>query len=340
MHTHSPPFGLSSGWLVRPREIAREKAVAGWIRIACFLSILFHHTVLIPYEFVEGRALIAWLDVLRDFGVVGFFLVAGGSLRAKVRAQPRMRFSASALLKVFVAALALTAFMAGWDALRGLDPEPFATLFYRQLYTSNLWFLLAYAFAGPLLLALDDKAASRTFACCLLLVLFPAYEVQSSPYVLHSISLAFVCMYVGFHTYGWQVRPSAAVAIAALSYLARVWLDDLGTPVHPATDSALRLVYGLAAFHVLKALGDVALRRAHAPRLSNYLFVPYVLQYALMPVMEQVAKASYVVAFGASSPLVFGSFPEALGHMLLVFLLCATASFAIAAVLRRYDVRL
>lgn len=340
MHTHSPPFGLSAGWLVKPREIAQEKAVVGWLRIACFLSILFHHTVTVPFEFVDGRALIVWLDTLRDFGVVGFFLVAGGSLRAKTRSNPRMRFNASALTKVMVAALAMTAFLALWQAARGLDSPPFFEHFYRNLYSSNLWFLLAYAFAGPLLIALDERAAALTFACALLLVIFPAYEIQSSPYILHAIALAFVCMYAGYHTYGWQIRPVVAFAVAATCFLARVWLDDFGTPVYPAVDAVLRLLYGLAAFHVLAAVGDVLVRRVRAPRFSNYLFVPYVIQYPLINVMEQVVKLIYMLIFGGFQTLVFATFSEAATKMLLLYVLVAAASFAIAAVLRRHDIRL
>ncbi|MFM1989846.1 MAG: hypothetical protein RJA99_2803 [Pseudomonadota bacterium] len=340
MHTHSPPFGMSSTWLVRPREIAQEKAVVGWIRIACFLAILFHHTVIVPFEFVEGRALIAWLDTLRDFGVVGFFLVAGGSLRAKTRANPRMRFTASALAKVMGAALAVTAFMSAWQFLRGVDAPPFWEHFYRNLYSSNLWFLLAYALAGPLLIALDERAAAFTFACGLVLVIFPAYEIQSSPYVLHAIALAFVCMYVGYHTYGWQIRPRIAVALAASCLVARTWLDDFGTPVYPAIDAVLRLVYGLATVHVLMAAGDRLVRRVRAPRFSNYLFVPYVVQYPLISVMEQVLKLAYMLVFGTFQTLVFATFTETVFRMAMLFILVAAASFAIAVVLRRHDIRL
>lgn len=338
--THATLGGATPGTLLATRAHAREKAAFGWIRIACFLSILFHHTIEVPYEFLEGRGLVVLLDTLRDFGVVGFFLIAGASLRAKVLADPRMRFSASALAKVCLAALALTAFEFAWSALRGLDQRPLRTAFYALLYESNLWFLLAYAFAGPLLLALDARAALLTFACGLVLVVFPGYTVQSSPYVLHSISLAFVCMYVGYRGFGWQLHPAAAAATALACLAARLWLDDVGMPAHPAADAMLRLVYGLAVFHLLKAVCDVLLARRRAPRLSNYLFVPYVVQYPQILLVGVALKNGLSLMLGTPGVLVFGDFGSAFGYMLLNFAVCAAVSFAIAALMRRHDVRL
>jgi hypothetical protein len=342
MHTVNQVAGHPWGALVRTRELAREKAVVGWLRISCFLAILFHHTVLVPYEFLDGRMLVVWLDTLRDFGVVGFFLIAGASLKAKVLANPRTKVSSAVLLKVLLAALALGAFNMAWELARGNTVMPLHKAFYSNLYESNLWFLLAYAFAGPLLIALDARAALLTALCGLVLVMFPGfgYDVQSSPYILHSIALAYICMYVGFRSYGWQLRPGVAALIAAATFLGRVWLDDYGVPLYPPLDAALRLAYGLAAFHLLKSAADWVIPRFAAPRLANFLFVPYVIQYALVPVMTQVAKPLVTLSLHPPAVLVFGTFAEAFGHMFLVFVLTAVASFGIAAFMSRHDIRI
>ncbi len=331
-------FAQSLRAWVKPFDASRERVIAGWLRIAFFSSILFNHTVKVRYDFLDERMWVVWAQLLRDFGAVGFFLLAGVSLKGKMLANPRAKMPSN-LLKLAVAAAALAAFDILFTVAKGGEPQSLKHHFYAALYDSNLWFFVAYAFAGPLLLSLDRRGVLWTSACCLLFIMFPAESRLLSPYILQTISLAFVCMAIGTGLHGRQANPVAAFAVAALVYVARTWLDDYGQPAYPAIDVVLRIVYGVACFLVLKAIADRICRHTKPPGWSTYLFVPYLVQFPVIAIVTVFVTMLYAGTVHVNMPPIFFSFRASLGFMLAVFAISMAASFAIAWLLRRFGIR-
>lgn len=323
---------------VRPFDASRERTVAGWLRIAFFSSILFNHTVQVRFEFLDGRMWVVWAQLLRDFGMVGFFLIAGVSLKGKMLANPRVKMPSN-LVKLTVAAVGLAAFDILFTLAKGGEPQSLKHHFYAAIYETNLWFFVAYAFAGPLLLSMDGRGVFGTWVCCLLFIMFPPDTRMLSHYILHTISLAFVCMTIGMRLYGKQVNPAAMLAIAALTYVARTWMDDYGLPVFPAIDIILRIVYGVVCFLMLKWAADRLCRYAMPPGWSSYLFVPYLVQFPLISVVTVIVTMLYTGSIHVKMPPVFFSFGASIGFMLVVFAITMAASFGIAWFLRRFGIR-
>jgi hypothetical protein len=326
--------------LLRPVEAAREKAIAGWLRVVFFASILFNHTVDIPLEFLEGRGAVAWVMLLRDFGTAGFFLLAGASLQGKVLERGRVLLPSN-LLKLAIAAAALAAFNFAFTLAKGGTPPPIADLFYAALYDTNLWFFVAYVFAGPLLLSLDRRGVWLTAACCLLFVAFPARYPLLSPYILQTISLAFIFMAIGAALHGYRGHVGVALAVAVATLAARIAIDDGGnlSSGHPAIDVVLRIAYGTACFLLFKSLADAVCRRARAPGWTNNLFVPYIIQFPLILVAKVVLTVVFVGSLDVRMPPIFASFGGAALFMASLFLSTLMASFVLASLLRRYDIR-
>ncbi len=323
---------------VRPFDASRERVVAGWLRIAFFSSILFNHTVQVRFEFLDGRMWVVWAQLLRDFGMVGFFLIAGVSLKGKMLANPRVKMPSN-LVKLTVAAVGLAAFDILFTLAKGGEPQSLKHHFYAAIYETNLWFFVAYAFAGPLLLSLDRRGAFATWVCCLLFIMFPGDSRLLSPYILQTISLAFVCMAIGMRLYGKQANPVAMLTVAAAVFVVRTWLDDYGQPVFPAVDVVLRIVYGVACFLVLKWTANRFCRYARPPGWSSYLFVPYLVQLPLVTVVTVAVTMLYAGSIHVNMPPIFFSFRASLGFMLAVFAISMAASFAIAWFLRRFKIR-
>lgn len=324
--------------LLRSFDVAREKVIAGWLRIAFFTSILFNHTVLIRYEFLDERMWIVWAQMLRDFGAVGFFLIAGTSLRGKVLANDRVKLPSN-LLKLAIAAAALAAFDMLFTLARGGEAQSLEYHFYFALYETNLWFFIAYAFAGPLLLSLDRRGVFWTWVCCLLFIMFPADTRLLSPYILQTISLAFVCMAIGMELHGRQANPVVAFAVAAVFFVARVWLDDHGEAVYPSVDIVLRIAYGTACFLLFKSLADRLCHYARPPGWTNNLFVPYLIQVPLVQVVTVVTTMLYMGSVRVNMRPIFFSFWDSLGFMLTIFAISMIASLTVAWLLRRFRIR-
>lgn len=326
--------------LLKPFDVAREKVIAGWLRITFFSSILFNHAVQIPYEFADERMWVVWAQMLRDFGAVGFFLLAGVSLRGKVLAHDGQRVKLpSNLLKLTIAAAALAAFDMLYTIAKGGDIQTPREHFYFALYETNLWFFIAYAFAGPLLLSLDRRSVFWTGVCCLLFIMFPGDTRLLSPYILQTISLAFVCMAIGMELYGRWVDPRLSLGVAAVLFVTRIWLDDYGQAVYPAADIVLRIGYGIACFLLFKALFDVLCRRLRPPGWANYLFVPYLIQFPLVTVSTVFATVLFNGSLQVRMSPIFFSFWDQLAFMLSIFLMALMASFCVAWFLRRFNIR-
>lgn len=325
--------------LFRPFDVAREKVIAGWLRIAFFSSILFNHTVAIRYEFVDERMWVIWAQTLRDFGAVGFFLLAGVSLKGKMLARDHVRLPSN-LFKLAIAAAALSAFDMFFVFAKGGAVGSVTQHFYKALYDTNLWFFVAYAFAGPLLLSLDRRGVFWTAATCLLFIMFPGYSPLLSPYILQTISLAFVCMAIGSELHGRRMNATLAVGVAIVAFVSRTWLDDHGLAVYPALDIVLRIVYGVACFMALKALADALSRAIRPPGWTNYLFVPYIIQFPLVTVVTVFATALFTQSLQVNMPPIFFSFWESLGYLLTIFVVSLVSSFFVAWLLRRYEIRL
>jgi len=325
--------------LLEPFEVAREKTVAGWLRIAFFSSILFNHTVAIPYEFVDERMWIVWAQMLRDFGAVGFFLIAGVSLKGKVLARGHVKLPSN-LLKLTIAAAVLAAFDMLYTVAKGGDVGSVHKSFYFALYETNLWFFIAYAFAGPLLLSLDRRGTFWTGVCCLLFIMFPGDTRLLSPWILQTISLAFVCMAIGVELHGRQANPWLMLAVAVVAFVTRVSLDDHGVPVYQAVDIVLRIVYGVACFLLFKAIADALCRRSiRPPGWANYLFVPYVVQVPIVIVVTVIVTALFNGSLQVRMPPIFFSFWDSLAFMLTIFAISMLVSFSIAWFLRRFEIR-
>lgn len=325
--------------MLQPFDVAREKVIAGWLRIAFFSSILFNHAVQIPYEFADERMWVVWAQMLRDFGAVGFFLLAGLSLRGKILARGHGVKLPSNLLKLTIAAAALAAFDILFTLAKGGDIRTPREHFYFALYETNLWFFIAYAFAGPLLLSLDRRGVFWTGVCCLLFIMFPGDTRLFSPYILQTISLAFVCMAIGMELHGRRADPRLMLAIAAVFFVTRVWLDDYGHAVYPAIDIVLRIGYGIACFLLFKALSDVLCRRLGPPGWANYLFVPYLIQFPLVTVSTVAATVLFNGSLQVRMPPIFFSFWGQLAFMLAIFVTALIASFCVAWFLRRFKIR-
>jgi len=323
---------------VKPFDASRERAVSGWLRVAFFSSILFNHTVFVRFEFLDERIWVVWAQLLRDFGAVGFFLVAGASLKGRMLANSRATMPSN-LVKLTIAAACLAVFDIMFTLAKGGEPQSLRHHFYSAIYETNLWFFVAYAFAGPLLASLDRRGVSGTWVCCLLLIMFPPDVRLLSHHILQTISLAFVCMTIGMRLYGKQVNPIAALAIVAVAYVARAWLNDYGQPVFPAVDIVLRVVYGVACFHVLKWIADRLCRYVRPPRWSSYLFVPYLVQFPLISIVTVAVTMLYAGSIYVNMPPIFFSFWASLGFMLAVFAISMTMSFAIAWFLCRFGIR-
>jgi hypothetical protein len=319
-------------------DVAREKLVAGWLRIAFFSSILFNHTVKVQYEFLDERMWIVWAQMLRDFGAVGFFVLAGTSLKGKVLAGGDVKLPSN-LLKLAIAAALLAAFDVLFTLAKGGPIGPAREYFYKALYDTNLWFFVAYALAGPLLLSLDRRAVFWTGICCLGFIMFPARLPLESPYILQTVSLAFVCMAIGMELHGRRADPAPVLAIAVAAFFARIWLDDYGYAVYPAIDIVLRIVYGTACFLLFKAFSDVLCRRLRPPGWANYLFVPYLIQFPVIAVVTVVATIVFNRSLHVSMQPIFSSFWESLAYLLTIFAMSMAASFLIAWLLRRFEIR-
>lgn len=335
------PQGTASDTSIlwRAFDPTREQLIGGWLRLAFFSSILFNHAVSVQYEFLEERVWLIWLQTLRDFGAVGFFLIGGVTLRRKVLGSQTSYKLPVNLLRLTLAAAALTAFDILFSVIKGTEPKPLLEGFYFSLYDTNLWFFVAYAFSSAMLLSLDRRGVFWTGMCCLLFVTFPADDRLISPYILQTISLGFVCMAIGMELHGRTVHPAIAVATAAATYLARVWLDDFGAPVYHAIDIVLRIVYGISCFLLLKTLADRLCTKFRPPGWANYLFVPYIVQFPLVMVVTVFATALFTRSFNVNMPPIFFSFWESLGFMLFVFFASLVASFAMAWFLRRFRIR-
>ena len=327
------------GPLLKPFDISRERALAPWLRIVFFSSILFNHTVPVEYQFLDERAWVVWLQTLRDFGAVGFFLIAGAVLKRKMLSPGRVVLPSN-LLKLVIAAAALAAFDMLYIAAKGGQIDTVNHHFYRALYDTNLWFFVAYAIAGPLLLSLDRRGVFWTFLCCLLFVMFPGYTPLISPYILQTVSLAFVCMAIGAELHGRQMNTVVAIAIAAAAFLFRTWLDDYGDPAYPAIDVVLRILYGVACYMLFKALANAICRVANPPGWGNYLFVPYIIQVPLTIVVTVFATALFTRSLHVNMPPIFFSFWESLAYSLTIFGISLVASFVVAWLLRRYEIRI
>lgn len=319
-------------------DVAREKVVAGWLRIAFFLSILFNHTVKVQYEFVDERMWLVWAQMFRDFGAVGFFLLAGVSMRGKLLARGQFKLPSN-LLKLSIAATVLAAFDMVYVLAKGGDVGPLRQHFYNALYQTNLWFFVAYALAGPLLLSLDRRGVLLTGICCLGFIMFPAQLPLESPYILQTISLAFVCMAIGMELHGRQANTVGMGSIAMIAFVARVWLDDFGYPVYPAIDIVLRIVYGVAWFMLLKSAADRLCRRFVPPGWATYLFVPYVLQIPLVIVVTVVVTAIFTSSLTVRMPPIFFSFSESVAFLMSIFVISMLASFCVAWLLHRFRIR-
>ncbi len=330
---------LRFGSLLRPFDIARERTIAPWLRIVFFSSILFNHTVPVEFQFVDERAWVVWLQTLRDFGAVGFFLIAGSVLKRKMLSPDRVVLPSN-LLKLAIAAAALAAFDMLYIAVKGGEVGTVNHHFYKALYDTNLWFFVAYAIAGPLLLSLDRRGVFRTFVCCLLFIMFPGYTPLISPYILQSVSLAFVCMAIGAELHGRQMNAAVAIAIATVAFLLRTWLDDYGYPAYPAIDIVLRIVYGVACYMLFKAWADALCRVVRPPGWANYLFVPYIIQLPLTIVVTVFAAALFTRSLHVNMPPIFFSFWESLAYSLTIFGVSLVGSFVVAWLLRRYEIRL
>lgn len=324
--------------LSKPFDIAREKVVAGWLRIAFFLSILFNHTVKVQYEFVDERMWLVWAQMLRDFGAVGFFLLAGASLKGKLLARGQFKLPSN-LVKLSIAASVLAAFDVVYSFARGGDIGPLRQHFYDALYDTNLWFFVAYTLAGPLLLSLDRRGVLLTGICCLGLIMFPARLPLESPYILQTISLAFVCMAIGMELYGHRANAAIMLSTAIVAFLARVWLDDFGYPVYPAIDVVLRIVYGVACFMLLKSAFDRLCRHFVPPGWATYLFVPYVIQFPLIVVVTVIVTALFTSSLAVNMPPIFFSFSEAVAFLVTIFVISALGSFCVAWLLHRFRIR-
>ncbi len=330
--------------LFRSIDAAQEKVIAGWLRIAFFASILFSHTFEVPLEFLDGRDTVAWVILLRDFGTAGFFLLAGASLKGKLLERGRVQLPSN-LLKLAIAAAALAAFDIAVTIARGGTPRPVTEHFYTALYDTNLWFFVAYVFAGPLLLSLDRRGVWLTAACCLLFVVFPAYVAGSSPsplispYILQIISLAFIWMAIGAALHGYRVNVGMALAVAAVTFGARTLIDDGGTPGYLGIDVVLRILYGTACFLLLKSLADVVCTRSRPPGWSNTLFVPYIVQFPLILVAKVGLTPVFVGSLDLRMPPIFASLTGAVLFMTCLFLSTLAASVVLASLLRRYDIR-
>lgn len=326
--------------LLYPFDPAREQVVGGWLRIAFFFSILFNHAVRVDYEFVDGRTWLVWAQSLRDFGAVGFFLIGGVTLRRKILAANGGGVTLPInLLRLTVAAACLAAFDVIFSLAKGTEPKPLLEAFYFALYDTNLWFFVAYAFASAMLLTMDRRGIFWTGICCLLFVMFPAHTPLISPYILQTISLGFICMAIGQELHGRTAHPAIAAAVAVATYLLRVSLDDYGAAVYPAIDIVLRIVYGVACFFLLKTLADRLSHRFRPPGWSNYLFVPYIIQFPLVVVVTVFSTAVFTQSLQVNMPPIFLTFGESLGFRLFVFAVSLVASFVVAWVLRRYRIR-
>lgn len=334
-----PRSSVRFGPLLKPFDLARERALTPWLRIVFFTSILFNHSVSVPFEFVDGRMIVVAAQLLRDFGAVGFFLLAGVTLARKMRSDERVVLPSN-LLKLAIAAAALTAFDLLYLKAKGAAIGSLTDHFYRSLYDTNLWFFVAYALAGPLLLSLDRRGVARTFVCCLIFTMFPAYMPLISPYILQTVSLAFVCMAIGAELHGRQMNPRLALAIAVIAFALRAWMDDYGEPAYPAIDVVLRIIYGVACYMLFKLIADAVCRTRPAPGWGNYLFVPYIIQFPLITVVTVFATALFTGKLKVTMPPIFSSFGEALAFSLTIFLVAAVVSFAVAWVLRRYEIRI
>lgn len=350
----TPPHSDSSTTLQAPRRMpnafrwtflrefdpAREQVIGGWLRIAFFSSILFNHAVTVPWEFLEGRNWIILAQSFRDFGAVGFFLIGGLTLQRKIlNSEGSVKLPIN-LLRLTIAAAFLTAFDIAFDLAKGSDPKPLVDAFYSSLYDTNLWFFVAYAFASAMLLTLDRKGMFWSGACCLLFVMFPAKMPLISPFILQTISLAFVCMAIGMELHAKTTHPALAALVAACAFALRISLDDFGEPAYPAIDVVLRIIYGTACFLLLKTLADVLCRKvAKPPGWTNYLFVPYIIQMPLVTVLTVVLTAVYTRSLRVNMPPIFFSFGESLGFLLLLFAVSLVASFIVAWLLRRYRIR-
>lgn len=319
--------------------IALEKALTGWMRIVFFAAILFSHCFEIPYEFVDGRGWVSAALLVRDFGVVGFFMVAGQSLQLKRMERGGVVLPGN-LMKLTIAAAALAAFEWGMAHLKGSETAAPQDLFYAALYDSNLWFFVAYTFAGPLLLALDRRGVWTTAACCLLFVAVPAQMPMESRLILQSISFAFVCMALGASLYGRRVHAGISLAVAGAVLVLRLSFDDAGRSSLDGLDVVLRLVYGAAMFMVLKAVAERITARRRAPGWTSTLFVPYLAQLPMVNLAKVGAAALFVGAFPPRTAPIFDSPGSELLFMGIVFAAVLSASFALAAFLRRHDVRL
>lgn len=319
-------------------DTSRDKVIAGWLRVVFFASILFNHTVDIPLEFLDGRETVAWAMLLRDFGTAGFFLLAGASLQGKTLERGRVVLPSN-LLKLAIAAAALAAFEFAFTLVKGGTPQPFADLFYAALYDTNLWFFVAYVFAGPLLLSLDRRGVWLTAACCLLFVAFPARYPLLSPYILQTISLAFIWMAIGAALHGYRGHVGVALAVAVATCAARIAIDDGGSAGYPAIDVVLRIVYGTACFLLFKSLADAVCRRARPPGWTNNLFVPYIIQFPLILIAKVALTAVFLGSLDVRMPPVFASFGGSVLFMTSLFLSTLVASFVLASLLRRYDIR-
>lgn len=328
-------------WAVlREFDPAREQVIGGWLRIAFFSSILFNHAVTVPWEFLEGRNWVILAQSLRDFGAVGFFLIGGVTLQRKIlNTEGPVRLPIN-LLRLTIAAAFLTLFDIAFDLAKGSDPKPLVDAFYSSLYDTNLWFFVAYAFASAMLLTLDRRGMFWTGVCCLIFVMFPAKMPLISPYILQSISLAFICMAIGMELHAKAMHPAFAALVAAGAFLIRTSLDDFGEPTYHAIDVVLRIVYGVACFLLLKSLADVLCRKvATPPGWTNYLFVPYIIQMPLVIVLTVVLTAVYTQSLRVNMRPIFFSFGETLGFLLLLFAVSLAASFFVAWLLRRYRIR-
>lgn len=324
--------------LSKPFDIGREKAVAGWLRLAFFTSILFNHTVRVQYEFIDERMWLVWAQTFRDFGAVGFFLLAGTSMKGKLLARSEFKLPSN-LLKLSIAALLLAGVDMAFVLAKGGNVGTVRQHFYDAVYDTNLWFFVAYAFAGPLLLGLDRRGVLLTGICCLGFIMFPARLPLESPYILQTISLAFVCMAIGMELHGRQTNPFAMLLIATVVFLIRIRLDDFGYAVYPAIDIVLRIVYGVAWFMLLKSAADRFCHYVMPPGWATYLFVPYVIQFPLVFIVTVVATALFTFSLEVNSPAVFFSFPEALAFLTTIFLISLFASFCVAWFLHRFRIR-
>jgi len=340
LHTQPSPnsFAVLSLPMLRQFDVAREKAIAGWLRIVFFLSILFSHSVKVDFSFVDERMYTVWMLTMRDFGAIGFFLLAGASLKGKMLAQSQFKLPGN-LVKLAIAAALLAVFDMMFVWAKGGVPGSLSKHFYDALYDTNLWFFVAYSFAGPLLLSLDRRTAGWTAVCCLLFIMFPANPILLSPYILQTISLAFVCMVIGAELHGRLADSTLALVVAAAAFLARISLDDFGAPAYPAVDIVLRIAYGVACFQLFKAIADTVSLRVKAPGWANYLFVPYVVQFPILKVMLVICTALFTQSIDIKMPPVFFSYWWSLSFMLTIFVFSAVVSFAIAWVLHRHEIR-